>query len=762
MKGKWESFIRLPFLCSAMKKSNKVRIVLLILLIVVLGIFHACTDESNLQEAEEYNYFKRIQLNEISEDDWNISITGSNAEKCIVETYRIVGNPGDYYTETQLYDMNIESGVLEKISLADIDNINMLCDVELAPDGKLILWDRFYGTLYLYDSDYLNVRSWDGMELGLYSPDEVDVEYGYVPDFNPIACDDEYIYMSYNNSENQNELYILNYDGEVVFSHVFEEHESITICSNISSHCRLVSINTGNIYYYQSEKNTLETESTIKNNKLLENLSSYNFFSGDANYDFYIREYDDIEKSEITYHLIGIKDGISYKIFDFKKMGIESNNFCLVPNSEGGFILSVSNSYFGTTQFISLMKSETLSDYSLDNDKTVITIATLAGEDTGLMREVAEFNLQSEDYYIQIKDYGILHEYEEDALRALQLDLTLEGKIDGILLTGLNRDDLRKNGYLVPLNDYLSTSNVCSEETLQDFVWNCMQDEEGNIYTLYPEFWLYGIIAENEINFDNFEVYVEAETPIFSCYGPDVLLEQLLLYSGDRYIDETNKKLNIDDDFRSLLAFAEIHGNQSKEYEDDVEAVTKGYAQAYYGMIDFPYTFFFNEKIFSGEITCTNICVDAPIMIPGSLELGVVSTSENKEGMYCFFDFIFEENHYNRNYGNMAFPVLKNEWDDWRIRLTAKEDYTDRHGEKIYAKAFEYGYNDIKVEIPPMEEEDVSRMMNLMSKTVSKNPMKEKYLNIVKEESQAYFDGNLDIDTVCKNIENRLTYAMHE
>ena len=130
--------------------------------------------------------------------------------------------------------------------------------------------------------------------------------------------------------------------------------------------------------------------------------------------------------------------------------------------------------------------------------------------------------------------------------------------------------------------------------------------------------------------------------------------------------------------------------------------------------------------------------------------------------MYAFMDYIFGEEIYGRWFGETELPVLKSHWEDWMIRLTATENYTDRFGKQILVGSNSYGMNGVIMEIGSVSVEEATRMKDMIASSVYVEPMDEEYMTILSEEVQYYLNGERNLDETCEMLENRLGIALEE
>lgn len=718
---------------------------------------------TELKEAESYNSFSQETLcTSALTGGWNEEIAAYDEDICILLKNRIVGEPEEAVLENEFYSMQRETGTVEKLELEGIKTYSTVFSVTMPASGGLLVMDVLNGDMYRYDENYQMTRQANALDMDVYQKDEMNSEYGYGPSVW-IESDSEYIYI-YQEMTDCMKLDVLNPEMEVIYAQKEKIEDSAYIpCPNLSSNCLFARVQGEDVLFFQfnAEKQTMEEVKGKKIRGKAEFFENANKYCGDSLYDCYLYDNTSTPKTDYSYDLLGIKDGVFYKIVSFESMNMDGITPYFATDGNGGFlaeqyeILSDENVYV-------LLKPDDVGDGGNLKDGRIVACIAGAAEAEQLKKYASAFNGASDKYYIEIKDYESIHETYEDAVRAMNLDMINGEEIDGVNLYQTDRERLIANGYLAPLNDYLDKSAVLSEETIQDFVWKCMQEEDGRIYSVYPEFSLQGVLSKKKIDFSGLQEYADKQKSLFLKEKPEELLRKLLRFSGNRFVNEEKGTACFDEDFLALLECVKMNSGEAGAEDDYALQIVHGEAMAYYETIDFPYTYYFNEYLFDGEFVCGNYGTDGPVLVPGVLEMGVLASSDRKEAVYAFWDYMFEDANYNRNFGKIAFPILKSSWEEWEIRLTATAEYTDHYGETIYVRDFPYSAGGVDIVIPPMEQEDVGRMMEMMQQAVVVRPMRAEYLQIICEEAEGYFHGSKSPEEVRDNIDNRIQNALNE
>lgn len=739
---------------------------MLISILIMILLLSACSNDANcVQESDEYNKFtssllftsgdsrilERVTEEFTYEDIWERIILASNRKCCLVNDWARVGEIGEnkFYNDFYLYDY--ASGEFQVFECNEIpDSTRYLAAMN---DEKVVLFDLYAGILYVYD---FNAK--------LLTQSDVLSDTAVFANTSELQCDGDYIYLTFGSGMVADALYVLDYDLTLLDTKTSEK--GWRLFPNYEKTC-LIADSVNSFYEFDGEKGLQKVDYKLSLPDDF-NFESDSVFTGDTTYDFYVKySYYGDEGNKSTCDLVGVRDGIGYKVFSPEQMGFVKEDLnTVIPVGTTGYIVGKYNISMDVMEYYLLEPCDEVMDYSIGNGKTVLRIAGLFAP-AELRKTVNAFNLSSDSYYIELVEYSQKYEDVEDALNALYIDVATQKSVDGIVLLELDKSDLVENDLLMDLSEYFSGEHVVSAEDYEPFVWESMKDKEGKITSVYPEFTITGLLSANDISLDNLQSYKELsneEKFLFAESDSLSLFRELMKYSGSRFINEEAKEVYFDEDFIVLLEVLKEEEQRKKDsYSfDSPTAVLEGDALALYEELAIPYSYAYYKYLFDTEFVCTNFGVDAPVLVPGTTEIGITTYSEHKEGMYAFLDYMFTEEVYHRYYGQFRFPVLQSFWDDWMIRVTATETYTDRFNEQILAGNFTYGFNDVVVTLGSMSEEEASKMKTMVESAVYMEPVNVKYLAIMEEEVQSYLYGDKTAEEVCEVLERRILTAIKE
>lgn len=717
----------------------------------------ACASGKKIYESEKMNAYERTEYFPTREyADTRIEALDSTDEKALYCESRFEDIDGiTTYVVKNTYEYDYETGKAEKIESFTAENYSSF----YVPGGKMLELD-IDKNLYVLDEQRQVITKVNLTELTFPNQASEKSSINYIFD---IKSDGNYVYVNGQNNDGRGIVLVLNLDlqGKAAFL----ADSGWTLVPMRENKVKLVDNKDGSVYGYKEERNKLDKEGKLPKN-VMDFSVTKGFCPGNAEYDYfyYTNGYKNEDNGIGKDYLIGVKDGRQEKIFDFTAMGIADFYIMnITPDTQEGFYIWVIASEEEPVLY-HFTPSETVGDYSGKAGKICCKIGSLW---TVNNLYIEEFNKQSEDYYFEMVVYGDMYEDRDIAITHLFLDCQ-DGKLDGILLDDIE-DELIKNDALYDLENYFAQSKVVSKDRFITHYLESVTDEKGRIYALYPDFKAFGYAYDEKIDFSNLMQYENlcGKTKSFlSTQGAGGDLAWLLEYSGNRIVDEENKKIHVKEDaFRSMLQFLKIQSTDQHKNFDPVMQYCEGESCATRANLSEPSDYLYFNELFHKNAVFSNVGADG--LIIGSREglLGVCSKSENKEALFALYDFLYEpENYHNFFFWGMIMPVIREEYGLWKDYFLATEAYEDKYGKYNRKHDFQIGMGAAEVIIPvgSISEDEAEAAVTALQEVKYVKPMKAAYENIIREEAEAYFTGNQDLDRACDNMENRLRLALEE
>lgn len=717
----------------------------------------ACSSGKKIYESEKMNAYERTECFLTREyDDTRIDALDSTDEKALYCESRFEDIDGiTTYVVKNTYEYDYETGKAEKIESFTAENYSSF----YVPGGKMLELD-IDKNLYVLDEQRQVITKVNLTELTFPNQASEKSSINYIFD---IKSDGNYVYVNGKNTANQGIVLVL--DMDLQGKAIFLADGGWTLVPMRENKVKLVDNKDGSVYGYKEERNKLDKEGKLPKN-VMDFSVTRGFCPGNTEYDYfyYTKGYKNEDSGIGKDYLIGVKDGRQEKIFDFTAMGIaDFYIMSITPDTQEGFYIWVIASEEEPVLY-HFTPSETIGDYSGKAGKICCKIGSLW---TANNLHIEEFNEQSEDYYFEMVVYGDMYEDRDIALTHLFLDCQ-DGKLDGIVLGGIE-DELIKNDALYDLENYFAQSKVVSKERFITHYLESVTDEKGRIYALYPDFKAFGYAYDKEIDFSDlmqYESLCGESNSFLSTQGAGVDLAWLLEYSGNRIVDEENKEIHVKEEaFRSMLQFLKIQSTDQHKNFDPVMQYCEGESCATRANLSEPSDYLYFNELFYKNAVFSNVGADG--LIIGSREglLGVCSKSENKEALFALYDFLYEpENYHNFFSWGMIMPVIREEYELRKDYFLATEAYEDKYGKYNRKYDFQIGMGAAEVIIPvgSISEDEAEAAVTALQEVKYVKPMKAAYENIIREEAEAYFTGNQDLDRACDNMENRLRLALEE
>lgn len=717
----------------------------------------ACASGKKIYESEKMNAYERMEYFPTREyADTRIEALDSTDEKALYCESRFEDIDGiTTYVVKNTYEYDYETGKAEKIESFTAENYSSF----YVPGGKMLELD-IDKNLYVLDEQRQVITKVNLTELTFPNQASEKSSINYIFD---IKSDGNYVYVNGQNNDGRGIVLVLNLDlqGKAAFL----ADSGWTLVPMRENKVKLVDNKDGSVYGYKEERNKLDKEGKLPKN-VMDFSVTKGFCPGNAEYDYfyYTNGYKNEDNGIGKDYLIGVKDGRQEKIFDFTAMGIADFYIMnITPDTQEGFYIWVIASEEEPVLY-HFTPSETVGDYSGKAGKICCKIGSLW---TVNNLYIEEFNKQSEDYYFEMVVYGDMYEDRDIAITHLFLDCQ-DGKLDGILLDDIE-DELIKNDALYDLENYFAQSKVVSKDRFITHYLESVTDEKGRIYALYPDFKAFGYAYDEKIDFSNLMQYENlcGKTKSFlSTQGAGGDLAWLLEYSGNRIVDEENKEIHVKEDaFRSMLQFLKIQSTDKHKNFDPVMQYCEGESCATRANLPEPSDYLYFNELFHKNAVFSNVGAEGLIIGEREGLLGVCSKSENKEALFALYDFLYEpENYHNFFFWGMIMPVVKEEYGLWKDYFLATEAYEDKYGKYNRKHDFQIGMGAAEVIIPvgSISEEEAEAAVTALQEVKYVKPMKAAYENIIREEAEAYFTGNQDLDRACDNMENRLRLALEE
>lgn len=467
------------------------------------------------------------------------------------------------------------------------------------------------------------------------------------------------------------------------------------------------------------------------------------------------------------------------KILDWVECDIDSNNLRDFRILEDGRIAAVSIDWSSETADaeVAILTKKNRSEVP---EKKILTYGTLYLP-YFTNKDIVAFNKQSDEYRIEVKQYGDDNTDYETKASLFNADIS-SGKGPDIIdmyYSPVSCKELAGMGVLEDLTPYLEKD---AELKREDYIENVISAYEidGKLYAVMPFFGVRTIIGKvsdvgsaETWSMDDMIALVEAkgkDAEIISYTTKTSMLQLMFSMNENLFVNKETGECNFTgEEFVKILEFA----NQfPKEVEYDpngpseIEKIRNGKlilidskitSVQLYQM----YEYMFGEPVnFIGYPTLKE---SGSILSSNGTTAAMNVHSEYKEGVWEFLRFnLTKERQESLKMANGGFPVMKSALEKQFEKDMTPEYYEDADGNQKEKAKSTWGQQDFSVDVYAAAQEQVDHVRKMIDTAESDIQSDTKLFEIVNEEAQAYFEGQKSAEDTAALIQNRVQTYVNE
>jgi len=415
--------------------------------------------------------------------------------------------------------------------------------------------------------------------------------------------------------------------------------------------------------------------------------------------------------------------------------------------------------------------------------KTEITLGCLSASQS-LESAIVEFNKTSSKYKIVIKEYLDYNDEDfdyDEAVTKFNNDVLSGDGPDLIDLSSVDFAQYEGSGLFADLYEYIKNDADFSKKNLNQNILKLFE-QDGKLlalpttYTITALASAKGVLGDSPLTLDKFAELIanNPDKDMYSSYiSQEMILQTLVLYNEDYFVDYKNKTCNFTDgNFEKILNIAktfptekELEAAQSGDENDyDVKRVYEG-RQLFYqlNMYD-PNEYQIAKYIFKDDINISSYPSVEGNKIAAyiSSDLFAINAKSNyKDDCWSFIKILYDKTN-EQGYYN-GFPVDNDKLDELLKEYSTPNMTTDENGNQVEEPSI-YGYNDMEIQIYALTEEQVNTIKEL-TKSVSilaPQDYSGDLFDIIKEESASFFSGEKSAADVCSVIQSRINIKINE
>lgn len=421
-------------------------------------------------------------------------------------------------------------------------------------------------------------------------------------------------------------------------------------------------------------------------------------------------------------------------------------------------------------------------DPSSLKEKTTISIALLS-QNTDINSYISSFNQQSDEYYVEVIDYYTQTGSVDTAVNLLNTQLISGGGTDIIQFSGVSAKQYGQRGFLLNLYDFMDSDEDIAKG---DFLCLGCFETDGKLCAISPGFFINTFLGLKSVFGEKtgwtFDEYFDMEknlsdgnVMIYNSNKEEFLRSCLMNYM-DSAIDWGNGTCDFDNpDFVAILKAT----NAVKEADetDDLNnlgisnesLIASGENKIMYLRLTGIYELASREKAVGQELcfigwpTADGSCGSSMSPMP---RLGINANSKNAEGAWEFIKYVISDSELQEEISATAFPIYKKTLDQQiEVLLHPFAEFKDAEiiiddNGGFYADGV---YYDIPYDTTPLiDEKQVGKITSLLNSVTKTSESDQSVYDIVYEECQRLFAGNITAGETAKNIQSRVTLYVAE
>ncbi len=416
-------------------------------------------------------------------------------------------------------------------------------------------------------------------------------------------------------------------------------------------------------------------------------------------------------------------------------------------------------------------------------DKEVIVVGGIyIGYD--LKNRIIEFNKESQEYRIVVKEYETYNSMDDYTAGATQLNSDIiSGNMPDILIvdtTTLPMESYISKGLIADVGQLIEEDEELSNIEYLENVFNAYSVND-TLYYVIPSFSVQTMMGKASILGDkqgwNMQEFIEfAETlpegtQAIGELTQDGFMYQATRYCGNDYIDISTGKCNFNSpEFIAMLEYAktlpaelseEYYGEDywmtyQSQYRDERTILMNVYISS---LRDMSYNM---NGYFGEDVTFVGFPSEngkGTIISSYDNMYALSAKSKNLDGAWQFMRYYLTEEYQNEL--EWGLPVAKKAFMENAKEGMEKPYYLDENGEKVEYDNY-FDINGETVILEPLTQEQVDQVVEVILTADKLYYYNEDIQNIITEETAAFFEGQKSAEEVAQIIQSRAQIFVDE
>lgn len=519
-----------------------------------------------------------------------------------------------------------------------------------------------------------------------------------------------------------------------------------------------------------AKKYNMQTGASAGDVELLDRLTNFNIQEG-VNWDFFMTNSNGI-------YAYNIGDEDVTQLLSYINSDIDSSNIQSVAEMGDGklFFMYYDDEWNTRTAIATYIPPEEV------QDKEAIMLACSYLSWT-MRRRVIAFNKENEQYRIVVNDYSAYNTPEDYTAGITRLNNDIiSGQVPDILIltNEMPIDSYIAKGVFADIGKMIEEDE---ELNMEDYMTNVFDaySVNGKLYSIVPTFSVYTLMGKTADvgdtpgwTMEDLQALIEAR-PEASAFGRDAtriqILNWIMRFAGSRFVDSESGKCHFDtQEFIDMLEFVASFPEQF-DYESEGEDFWRDYDTQYRSgktllmsvyVNDFDNYIYWAHGQFGEPVTLIGFPAAEGIgaVIVAENRYAIAAKSKNKEGAWEFLRYYLTE-EYQMGDEMYGMPVLRAAVLE-KLEKAKGRPYWEYEDGTIEYYDRTYWLGDESIIMDPLSDEEADTLLAYMESVNMPDYYDESLLNIIEEETEAFFKGDKTAAEVAEIIQSRAQVYINE
>lgn len=403
--------------------------------------------------------------------------------------------------------------------------------------------------------------------------------------------------------------------------------------------------------------------------------------------------------------------------------------------------------------------------------------------DNELKNRVVEYNKESQEYRITIKDYQMYNTMDDYNASYTQLNNDiLSGHMPDILVVdnwGTSIENYVSKGVLADIGALIEKDEELSQKEFMTNVFDAYK-VNGKLYQVIHSFSVQTIMAKKSIVGDRTSWTMKDLEELMAtmpegtvAFGEEMqsgFLWNMLRYCGNDFVDVANGKCNFNSQqFIDMLEYANSLPKETSEdtYEGDWWMRYQSQYRENRTILMNSYISSFNSLnntingSFGEDVSCIGFPTDNGMgsFISSNGNYVLSAKSKNLDGAWDFIRYYLTDEYQKEL--RWALPVSKEIFMEKSKEALEREYYIDEDGKKVEVDEW-YEVNGESIKIEPLTQKQLDEIVSFIQSVTKREYYNQDIQNIVTEEAEAFFAGQKSAKDVAGIIQSRAQLYVNE